>query len=91
MKTLYAIEVLLRLYYTGENFHPDQINGGKAWCTARDWLHGEGLIETGGAERGRAWEVTERGRVYVEAIRALPLPVCAWIMPASENQKGTER
>jgi hypothetical protein len=33
------------------------------------------------------WEVTERGRVFVNALMSVPLPVAAWKMPIPDERK----
>lgn len=47
-------------------------------------LRNAGLVESFVAKAGESpWRLTDRGRVFVEAIMALPLPVATWSMPKS--------
>lgn len=70
MKTLTAIELLLRIHWS-----PERIDVSEA---PLKWLLHNSLVESD----GRDWYVTtERGAVYVEAIRQLPLPEQKWVMP----------
>lgn len=62
IKTLSCIDHVIRMYYSPERF--------ETCAPALKWLLDEGLIE----EDGSWWRTTERARVYVEAIRDLPLP-----------------
>lgn len=71
-KTLSCIEHILHLYWSPERFDTDM--------RAIKWLLDNELI----AESGSWWTVTDRGRMYVEALRQVPLPVrfTEWRMPA---------
>lgn len=68
VKTLSYLEHLIRLYWSPEKF---ETNPG-----ALEWLLNNQLIAQSGASlvEGHWWEVTERGKVYVEALRNVPLP-----------------
>jgi hypothetical protein len=69
LKTLACIEHMLRIYWSPEPFKADP--------PALEWLLDNGLIYA-----HESWfKATERGMVYVEAIRELPLPVQKWAMP----------
>jgi hypothetical protein len=63
IKYLSCIESLLRLYWSPNRF---------AIGPSADWLLENNLIDR---NEGDWFFVTDRGKAYVEAIRALPLPV----------------
>jgi len=47
----------------------------------RQELLTDGMIfQDDGRESG--WGVTEKGRAYVDALLAIPLPVCKWVIPS---------
>ena len=73
LKTLSHIELCLRIHWDpyAVDFHnPRQ-------CAIAHNLEDSGLVEL----VLDGYRTTERGRVYVEAIRNLPLPVASWMMP----------
>lgn len=80
--TLRHIELLIRCYYTqvtlGELSENDRLK-------IRD-LYAERLVEDTNAEQNIT--TTERAKVYVEAIRALPLPIQSWSMPSISEVLG---
>lgn len=80
LPSLYALEVLLRMYYS-PYAHPDEFDGSLAWAKARDWLKAEGLIDRDYTNSNRTWMTTTRARVYIEALREVPLPEQDWVMP----------
>lgn len=53
-----------------------------------------GLLQpTSNEQISTSYELTERGKVYIAALLAMPLPVCRWVMPshhASENERMAE-
>lgn len=71
LRTLSHIEVMLRIYWSPEAFdiRPDIISD----------LILEQLICDSPTRRGYC--ATDRGKVYCEAIRDVPLPVQKWSMP----------
>lgn len=78
LKTLSAIEYLLNIHWNGQDCE-DIRSGAQGWNNARQWLLENELIEASGLLY-KTWKTTERGAVYVEAIRDLPLPVKVWSM-----------
>jgi len=76
---LFAVEILIRLYYSPER-HPE--DGSPGYMMAREALIRNKLAEPS-EDITRGFQPTERGKVYIEAIRALPLPelVQSWVMP----------
>jgi hypothetical protein len=61
-------------------------SGGKSFDRE---LHEAGLIRPASAPRpsewpDRKWEVTDKARVYVEAVVGTPLPVQVWVIPGKD-------
>lgn len=75
------LHVLLWHYFVPVSPYPEPCGNHRRFV---DNLIGEGLLEY---DRERAhlstdqFEVTERGRVYVEALLKTPLPVQKWVVP----------
>lgn len=87
---LTCIEHLLRIYWSPLE-HPDawMVQGGNVDAHARSvrWLIENDMIEPRSPccdqDRASCYEVTARGRAYIEHLRSLPLPVAetCWSMP----------
>jgi hypothetical protein len=75
-KSLLSIDKLLRIYVLAE---PQFVDPN---VPADAWLIDQGLVQRGACG---VWESTERGRVYCEAIRKVPLPIHQWVMPPEER------
>jgi hypothetical protein len=80
----YELSVLLH-YYSERGDHPDLSgdNGSIArWTSARVALTSIGLltVPTQAGEH-RAWCLSEKGRIFVDAVLQTPLPVVTWKMP----------
>lgn len=77
LKTLGHIELVMRIHWdphaTDEYMNTTAMIG-----PMLEELMAMGLIESDGLR----YRTTERGGVYVEAIRNLPLPVPSWSMPS---------
>lgn len=74
--TLSEIRVLLWHHYSPAPYPEDNSNIGAAYSN----LISLGLLES--EELGtQKMRTTERGAVYIEALRAVPLPVQKWVMP----------
>lgn len=81
-----TLEVMLHCFYACEQFH---LPNSEAYRRALHRLLAEKMIEpTTELERSRAtgwdYKATEKGRVYVHALVATPLPVQSkpeWVMP----------
>jgi hypothetical protein len=60
------------------------------WPQTRDHFKAEELL--GEREAGRTGDalyfLTERGKFYIEAILAMPLPVSRWEIPSSDIHEG---
>lgn len=63
IKTLSAIEHVLRLYWSPDRFVTN--------TNSLEWLLDNGLIAP---TEGQWWFVTDRGKAYCEGIRNVPLP-----------------
>jgi len=74
--------MMLHYHTRGEpyaRYEPDHAQSG-AVKSQREGLMVWELLETdGGSPSG--YRVTERGRAFVEAICAMPLPIKKWVMP----------
>lgn len=85
MPSLYAVEVLLHYHYSPEE-HEGAANGSVAWRTVITFLLEEQLlsVRVPPSAYGATYETTARGKVYIEALRNLPLPVeiHRWEMPS---------
>lgn len=94
---LSTLEYLLRIYWSPLE-HPDawMLQGGNAegHRKALNWLRTEGLIDMCSPlcddEHPSCYHVTARGKVYIEHIRHLPLPVedKRWVMPKIGSAAG---
>jgi hypothetical protein len=74
-----AITALLVAYWSGcPDYQREHVVGPLA-----DRLQNAGLIELG--TDGMPWTVTERGRVYVDALCAVPLPEQRWVIPTAKE------
>lgn len=80
MKSKLAIEILLWYFWSIKD-HPYMDDGGPAWRTAIKWLLEEELLREETTQT-TSYSCTQRGRVYVEAIWELPLPLQVWVMPS---------
>lgn len=76
------IEILLH-YFARTNDYRDGDFSASAVRDAITWFHEhEHLLEqTPVGPRHAAYVLTDRGRVYVEALLSVPLPVQKWVMP----------
>ena len=75
--TPYELEVLLWYYARGED-HPHEI-AGRERTTALEQLLRLQMIAPDNSPL--IYTVTERGKVYIEAIINTPLPEKRWVMP----------
>lgn len=82
------IEIHILLWiYSRPTVPPDDLAQPKTCKEVTERFEAEGLISRVGgvlASDCWGWETTEKGRVFVENILALPLPVQKWVMPESE-------
>lgn len=87
------LEVLLHHFYRPEPYPDDSPAIREAHVT----LIRENMIEEGMGQRvrnehnnmytNRNFTLTERGRVYVNALMSVPLPVQAWRIPIPDERK----
>lgn len=90
-----SLEVILHHFYRTEPFPRDT----PAVHDAHSMLLNEGMIEedirsrivnegsSGALVEPRTYRVTERGRVFVNALISVPLPVQAWRIPIPDERK----
>lgn len=78
------IEMLLHYYSRADDYR----DGDFSAPAVREALEGfkrDELLEEDKADTPRTcYVITERGRVYIEAIRAIPLPERRWVMPVCQ-------
>lgn len=82
---MHSIELQILLHY---HDHPGDFMEGDfrtdAVRQAVEWLKAMRLIERNGlASAQSAYIISERGRVFIDAVLKLPLPVEKWVMPDS--------
>ena len=80
--TLMEIELVLHYYWSPEE-HPYAFQQDRAYKNAINTLIEAGLLElrVERDEHGANWRTTEKAAVYVEAVRAVPMPECKWVIP----------
>lgn len=83
--TCYEIGILLHYYVKCED-HPDIERNPPIWRPTIDNFISHNLLEhnTRAAAPGDVaptYAVTERGRVFMEALQGVPLPIKKWVMP----------
>lgn len=78
------IEIMLHYYASGGQYGRDK-DGGHCPSDApavRDshmQLAKDGLL--GYIKGGNGYEITDRGRAYVDFLKAVPFPVAKWVLP----------
>lgn len=70
------LEVLLHHYYCPQPLSCPS----RAQHDAQRYLLGEDLITSRDAGASGAYETTDRGRAYVQALMELPLPTKIWVI-----------
>jgi hypothetical protein len=78
--TPFELDILLH-YYARADEHHAVVENPPIWRESRQWFIDSNLLKARTDLRANSYEVTERGKVYIEAILALPLPVATWRMP----------
>lgn len=78
------ISILLHYYcsttdFRGGDFSAPAVDDAMRWFAENDLLQPTGSHPNAGPE----YAITERGRVYIEALRAVPLPEKRRVMPSS--------
>jgi hypothetical protein len=78
--------IVLHYYYSPEDWRDGEWNAGQGDIVRG--LAGMGLLELdprshpiGLGYKPGSYRITERGRIYVEALKAMPLPVQVWQIP----------
>ena len=74
----YQLGILLH-YYTRADDYPDVISPPPIWRETIDGFKRDDLLKDSRNEADASYEITQRGRVFVEGLCNLPLPV--WRMP----------
>ena len=83
--TPFEIDILLH-YYVSPDRHRVEIDNPPIWRETRQWFldndllrHREPTIKS-----DASYEVTERGKAWIEHVCSLPLPVATWVMPKEQ-------
>ncbi len=74
--TPFELDILLH-YYACCDDHPVVLNNPPIWWETRQWMLDEGLLVVANAIS--SYKIGERGKVLIDHITNLPLPV--WRMP----------
>jgi hypothetical protein len=74
--TVVELEVILHYAYCP--YDPE--NQSPAYRNATVTLFRAGLLQPG--TRQSQYEITDKGRAFVEALKNVPLPVCQWVVPS---------
>lgn len=90
--TPFELDILLH-YYAHVDDHPVMFDRPPIWPETRDAFKAQGLLaeKDPDSDRKALYHLTNRGRAYIEAILAMPLPVQVWVMPNAidtRNPKG---
>ena len=79
-----VLQLMMLLHYSAiaEPYslrHPKHANS-SAVAEQRQWLINDNLLVEDD-KWGSGYQLTERGRAFVEALKAMPLPICKWEVP----------
>ncbi len=86
--TPFELDILLH-YYGHADDHPVVARNPPIWKETRDAFREKGLLETDTTMESTAtYRLTERGKAYIDAMLALPLPVQIWVMPPTDRCCG---
>jgi hypothetical protein len=78
------ISILLHYYACGDDFRGGDFSAPAVREAISEFTASDLLAPTPlESDNGPEFTITERGRVYVEALRAVPLPEKRWVVPAS--------
>jgi hypothetical protein len=80
------IEILMHYATRGDDYRDGDFSA-PAVREGIDWLRDDAkLIEhrQPNAAISNMYQLTERGRVYFDALQSVPLPVQVWVMPAAK-------
>lgn len=78
-----TLHILVHYYYRADDFRGGEFRAPAVWDALQDLQKDYLLVLTDKAANTRTtYELTIKGRVYVEALLQVPLPVQAWTMPA---------
>jgi hypothetical protein len=86
MMSPFDIGVLLH-YYAHVDDHPRMRDNPPVWRQTVEWMLADDLLMAS-TDEAVTYQITERGRAYVNALQAVPLPVSKWITewPKREDQ-----
>lgn len=81
------ISILLHYSYSPEDFRQGDFSA-PAVREAIDRFRDVDSLLTKSDRDGQTYALSERGRVYVEALQSLPLPIKTWLMPTTDFKRG---
>ena len=90
--TPFELDILLH-YYSRADDHPVMFDNPPIWPQTRDHFKAEELLGERPADKRHGdalYYLTERGKAYIEAVLALPLPVQVWVMPIAPPARTAE-
>lgn len=81
------LEILLHYYACANDFRDGDFTAPAVSEAIEDFRCKDGLLCAGGdGNHGPTYQLTPRGRVFVDALCALPLPEQVWVMPAQAKE-----
>lgn len=82
--TPFELDILLH-YYGHADDHSVMFDNPPIWTATRDAFKAEELLgerPAGKSGSDSLYYLTDRGKAYIEAVLAVPLPVSRWVLPA---------
>lgn len=83
------IEIVLHYYSSAGDFRDGDFSA-PAVREAITWMQNEDILQAD-APGTRAYELAPRGRAFVDALMALPLPTQMWVMPTDTRRHRRAR
>lgn len=74
------LQILLHYYCCANDFQDGDMRA-TAIHEAVDWFMSEGLLEVAPKQMEASYLLTDRGAVFVDALKLTPLPIQKWVMP----------
>jgi hypothetical protein len=78
--TIYEMGILMH-YHCRVDDHPDRKRQPPVWTPTIESFFKEGLLESRPFGEGPAYQITPRGRAYMDYLQQVPLPLPTWYMP----------
>lgn len=81
------IEILIHYYTRADDYREGDFSAPAIREIIDSFSAGPDSLIERSTHRGQCYTVSDRGRVYVEALMAVPLPVRAWVIPKSAERQ----